>query len=72
MAKIVIEKMRKMMPALLPPGAISETAKVMKCSRSTVWDALRNNRKGPVSDRIRAYVLEKYGREVAEKEVNND
>lgn len=64
MTKIVIEKKRKVMPMLLPMGAISETAKVVKCSRSTVWDALRNNRKGPVSERIRAYVLEKYGTEV--------
>ena len=55
------------MPALLPSGWVLETAKAMKCARSTVWDAMRNNRKGPVSDKIRAYVLEKYGTEVKDE-----
>lgn len=64
MTKVVIKKIKKVMPALLPSGWVQETAKAMGCSRSTVWDAMRNNRKGPVSDKIRAYVLEKYGTEI--------
>lgn len=66
MAKVIIKKTKKVMPALLPPGAINDIAKALGCVRSTVWDALRNNRKGPVSDKIRAYVLERYGTEVNE------
>lgn len=66
MTKIVIKKTKKVMPSLLPPGWVMETVKALGCARSTVWDAMRNGRKGPVADRIRAYILEKYGREVEE------
>lgn len=69
MTKVIIRKTKKVMPALLPPGAIGDIARTLGCVRSTVWDALRNNRRGPVSDKIRAYVLEKYGTEVGEKDV---
>lgn len=71
MAKVILKKIRREMPVILPPGAKGEIAKTLGCGRATVWAALVNNRKGPVADRIRAYVLEKYGREVAEKETNN-
>ena len=69
MTKVILKKFRKEMPVILPPGAKGEIAKALG---STVWAALVNNRRGPVADKIRAYVLEKYGRVVAEKEVNND
>lgn len=72
MTKVVLKKIRKEMPVILPPGAKGEIAKALGCSRVTVWAALVNNRRGPIADRIRAYVLEKYGRECVEKEVNND
>lgn len=72
MTKVVLKKNRKEMPVILPPGAKGEIAKALGCSRVTVWAALVNNRRGPIADRIRAYVLEKYGRESVEKEVNND
>ena len=72
MTKVILKKIRKEMPVILPPGAKGEIAKALGCGRVTVWAALVNNRRGPVADRIREYVLEKYGREVVEKEVNND
>ncbi|MEG2791917.1 MAG: hypothetical protein RSA98_10085 [Odoribacter sp.] len=71
MTKIVIKKVKKVMPMLLPPNAIVDTAKALKCSRTTVWGALRNNRRGPVSDRVRAYVLENYGTAVGNESVND-
>ena len=52
------------MPLILPPGAKGEIAKTLGCGRATVWAALVHNRKGPVANKIRAYVLEKYGTEV--------
>lgn len=55
-------RLRKM-PLLLPPGAKMEIAKTLKCGRATVWRALVCNKPGPMADRVRAYVLEKYGYE---------
>ena len=72
MTKVVLKKIRKEMPVILPPGAKGEIARTLGCGRATVWSALVHNRKGPVADKIRAYVLEKYGREIIEKEVNHD
>ena len=53
MAKVIIKKTKKMMPALLPPGAIMDIAKVLGHSRTTVWGALRKNRQGEAADKIR-------------------
>ena len=72
MTKIVIKKTKKVMPALLPPNWVRDTVKALGCARSTVWDAMRNGRKGPVADRIRAYVLEKYGTVAENQEVVNE
>lgn len=51
------------MPLILPPGAKMEIAKTLKCGRATVWRALVCNKPGPMADRVRAYVLKKYGYE---------
>lgn len=72
MAKVIIKKTKKMMPALLPPGAIMDIAKVLGHSRTTVWGALRKNRQGEAADKIRTYVLEKYGTEVEGNETINE
>ena len=69
MAKVIIRTTRKVMPALLPPGAIDDIAKVCGCGRKTVYNALRKGMKGPVSNRVKAYCLEKDGTEV---ENNNE
>lgn len=62
--QIVIKKKKKVMPTLLPPGAMGSISKACGCSRKTVYNALRQQYKGIVSDKVRAYVLEKYGVEV--------
>nr|DAY55016.1 MAG TPA: putative GntR-family transcriptional regulator [Caudoviricetes sp.] len=61
MAKQIIKKKKKVMPDLLPPGAMSDISKVCGCSRKTVYNALRRQYKGIISDKVRAYVVEKYG-----------
>lgn len=61
MAKQIIKKKKKVMPTLLPPGAMSDISRVCDCSRKTVYNALRCQSKGIKSDKVRAYVLEKYG-----------
>lgn len=61
MAKQILKKKEKVMPTLLPPGAMSDISRVCDCSRKTVYNALRCQNRGIVADKVRAYVLEKYG-----------
>ena len=44
MTKVILKKIRKEMPVILPPGAKGEIAKALGCGRATVWAALVNNR----------------------------
>ncbi len=46
MTKVILKKIRKEMPVILPPGAKGEIAKALGCGRATVWAALVNNRRG--------------------------
>lgn len=64
MAKVIIHKKKKIMPALLPPGAMEDIAKACSCGRKTVYNALRRGLRGPMSNKVKAYCLEKYGSEV--------
>ena len=47
---------------VLPHGCIKKLAQTFNCSRYTVSDALRTDKKGVKKDQIRKYVSEKYAK----------
>lgn len=48
----------------MPRGSMKEIARATGCGQKTVYNALRRGLSGDKADRVKRYVLEKYGKEV--------
>lgn len=58
------KKRRRVEMVRLPRGAMKEIAQATGCAQKTVYNALRRGLSGDKADRVKRYVLEKYGKEV--------